>query len=140
MDKYEIDGTTRVSDYIEYPLPRNDPREGQMRYFTSGFIFLQDRIEHAIIQIQTNQQQLPEMYMNQIPGPCVMFDTFLFSLAPSFSLFMNLAFVFSCAMIVKSIVHEKERRLKETMRTMVSLFFSVHLFSINILFDLMSNF
>jgi ATP-binding cassette subfamily A (ABC1) protein 1 len=68
MDKYEIDGTTRLEDYIEIPLPRNDPREGMMRYFTSGFIFLQDRIEQAIIKIQTNQDQLPEMYMNQIPG------------------------------------------------------------------------
>ena len=68
MDKYEIDGTTRLEDYVEIPLPRNDPREGQMKYFTSGFIFLQDRIEQAIIKIQTNQDQLPEMYMNQIPG------------------------------------------------------------------------
>jgi hypothetical protein len=40
------------------------------------------------------------------------------AIAQLFPLFMILSFVYTCAMIVKSIVFEKERRLKETMRTM----------------------
>ena len=40
------------------------------------------------------------------------------AIAQLFPLFMILSFVYTCAMIVKSVVHEKERRLKETMRTM----------------------
>lgn len=118
MDKFVIDSTERIEDYVEVPLPRNDPRAGQMKYFTSGFIFLQDRIEQSITMLQTMNDQLPGMFMQQFPGPCLVFDTFLFAIAPSYPLFMNLAFVYACAMIIKSIVHEKERRLKETMRTM----------------------
>lgn len=118
MDKFVIDSTERIKDYVEIPLPRNDPRAGQMKYFTSGFIFLQDRIEQSIAALQTYREQLPSMFMQQFPGPCVMFDTFLFAIGPSYPLFMNLAFVFACAMIIKSIVYEKEKRLKETMRTM----------------------
>lgn len=117
MDKFKVDDTSRIKDYTEIPIPRTEPLE-QMQYFSSGFIFLQDRIERAIIQLHSNQQDLPQMYTEQIPSPCSVFDQFLFGLGPSFPLFMNLAFVFACAMIVKSIVHEKERRLKETMRTM----------------------
>ena len=118
MDKFVIDTTERLKDYVEYPLPRNDPRIGQMKYFTSGFIFLQDRIERSIAMLQSMTDDLPGVFMQQFPGPCLIFDTFLFGVGPSYPLFMNLAFVYACAMIIKSIVHEKERRLKETMRTM----------------------
>lgn len=120
MDKAKVDDTTRLKDYRETPLPRNDPRYGMTKYFTSGFIYLQDKIERAIIELQSknDQQQFPQMYTEQIPGPCVLFDAFLFSIGPTFPLFMNLAFVFSCAVIVKSVVYEKEKRLKETMRIM----------------------
>jgi ATP-binding cassette subfamily A (ABC1) protein 1 len=118
MDKFVIDTTTRLRDYVEIPLPRNDPRIGQMKYFTSGFIFLQDKIEQSIASLQAMTENLPSMFMQQFPNPCFEFDTFLFAIGPSYPLYMNLAFVFSCAMIIKSIVYEKERRLKETMRTM----------------------
>ena len=119
MDKFKVDDTRKLKDHRENPLPRNDPRYGMTKYFTSGFIYLQDKIERAIIELQSeSDQQLPQIYTEQIPGPCVLFDSFTFSVGPSFPLFMNLAFVFSCAMTVKSIVHEKERKLKETMRIM----------------------
>ena len=36
----------------------------------------------------------------------------------TFPLFMTLAWVYSASMIIKSIVYEKEQRLKETMRVM----------------------
>lgn len=118
MDKFVIDTTERIKDYVETPLPRNDPRSGHMKYFTSGFIYLQDRIEQSIAALQSMSEDLPGMFMQQFSSPCFVFDTFLFAIGPSFPLYMNLAFVFTCAMIIKSIVYEKERRLKETMRTM----------------------
>lgn len=119
MDKNKVDNTQYIKDYTEVPYPRNDPVDS-MKYFTSGFIYLQDKIEQAIIQIQAKHENLPlpEMYTAQTPTPCFVFDVFLFGMGPSYPLYMNLAFVFACAMIVKSIVYEKEKRLKETMRTM----------------------
>lgn len=117
MDSSKIDSTKRLRDFFETPIPRTNPTR-DMKYFTSGYIFLQDKIEQAIIKLQSNRTQLPGMYMQQFPSPCYTYDTFFMAIAGLFPLFMILSFVYTCAMIVKSIVREKERRLKETMKTM----------------------
>lgn len=137
MDSSRLDSTKRLKDFFETPIPRTSP--SVMKYFTSGFIFLQDKIEQAIIKLQSNRTVLPGMVMQQFPSyaftfqlsisrwcsfkhlrcrPCYVYDTFFVAIAQLFPLFMILSFVYTCAMIVKSVVHEKERRLKETMRTM----------------------
>lgn len=117
MDSYKIDTTKRIRDVFRTPIPRIDARI-DMRYFTSGFIYLQDVIERAIVTHHTDREKLPGIYMQQFPSPCYVFDTFFIAISQLFPLFMILSFVYTCAMIVKSVVHEKERRLKETMRTM----------------------
>ncbi|XP_046677344.1 ATP-binding cassette sub-family A member 7-like [Homalodisca vitripennis] len=43
---------------------------------------------------------------------------FVIAISRTFPLFMVLSWVYTCAMIVKSVVYEKEQRLKETMRVM----------------------
>lgn len=117
MDSSKIDSTKRLRDFFEIPAPRINPTT-DMKYFSSGYIFLQDKIEHAIIKLHSNRTTLPGMFMQQFPSPCYTYDTFFMALAGLFPLFMILSFVYTCAMIVKSIVREKERRLKETMKTM----------------------
>lgn len=47
-----------------------------------------------------------------------MLSRFLRVLNRSLPLFMTLAWIYSVAMIIKGVVHEKEARLKETMRIM----------------------
>ena len=47
---------------------------------------------------------------------CFFLFSFIVGLGNSMPLFMTLAWVYSIAMIVKSIVHEKELRLKEVMK------------------------
>lgn len=49
---------------------------------------------------------------------CSISPRFLRVLNRSLPLFMTLAWIYSVAMIVKGVVHEKETRLKETMKTM----------------------
>ena len=66
MDSGKIDSTKRLKDFFETPIPRNSPSD--MKYFTSGFIFLQDKIEQAIIRLQTNRTSLPGMVMQQFPS------------------------------------------------------------------------
>jgi len=117
MDSHKIDSTKSVKDRFHSPNPRSDPRI-DMKYFASGFIYLQDMIDGAIIKEHTQRPHLPGMYMQQVPSSCYVFDTFFVAISQLFPLFMILSFVYTCAMIVKSVVHEKERRLKETMRTM----------------------
>ena len=47
-----------------------------------------------------------------MPYPCYIEDRFIIAIARTFPLFMTLAWVFSASMIIKSIVYEKEQRLK----------------------------
>ena len=117
MESYRTDSTKFISDFFDGPRPRSHPR-WHMKYFTSGFIILQDLIDQAIIKAQTGRNELPKMYMQQFPSPCYVFDTFFEGISNMFPIFMILSFVFSCSMTIKSIVREKELRLKETMRTM----------------------
>ena len=44
--------------------------------------------------------------------------SFVLAISRTFPLFMTLSWVYTSAMIIKSVVHEKERRLRETMRAM----------------------
>ena len=77
-------------------------------------------VEHAIIAEHTgrNISSLPGVTLQQMPYPCYIEDRFIIAIARTFPLFMTLAWVYSASMIIKSIVHEKEMRLKETMRVM----------------------
>ena len=58
------------------------------------------------------------MSLQQFPYPCSVDDRFILAISRTFPLFMTLSWIYSSAMIIKSIVYEKERRLKETMRVM----------------------
>ena len=80
----------------------------------------QDLLDHAIISEQSGRplEDLPGMSLQQFPYPCSVDDRFILAISRTFPLFMTLSWIYSSAMIIKSIVYEKERRLKETMRVM----------------------
>ncbi|XP_042338907.1 phospholipid-transporting ATPase ABCA1-like, partial [Plectropomus leopardus] len=99
------------------PGPRADPFE-DMRYIWGGFSYLQDVIEHGIIRALTGTKEKTGVYIQQMPYPCYVDDIFLRVMSRSMPLFMTLAWMYSVAIILKSVVYEKEARLKETMRIM----------------------
>ncbi|XP_052825678.1 phospholipid-transporting ATPase ABCA7 isoform X2 [Octopus bimaculoides] len=117
MDADKVDSTQRIRDKWWTPGPRPRPLPDQ-KYFTHGFIFLQDMIDHAIIGQQTGQDVTSGIYTQQFPYPCYLEDKFTKTISKSLPLFMVLAWIFSVAMIVKSVVYEKEKRLKEVMKIM----------------------
>ena len=84
------------------------------------FSYFQDLLDHAIISQQSGRplEDLPGMSLQQFPYPCSVDDRFILAISRTFPLFMTLSWIYSSAMIIKSIVYEKERRLKETMRVM----------------------
>ena len=50
-------------------------RGGQSNYFYYGFAWLQDQIERAIIEVQTNQTVVnPGLYVQEMPYPCYLDD------------------------------------------------------------------
>uniref|UniRef100_A0A8B9I1A9 ATP-binding cassette, sub-family A (ABC1), member 4b n=1 Tax=Astyanax mexicanus TaxID=7994 RepID=A0A8B9I1A9_ASTMX len=99
------------------PGPRADPME-DLRYIWGGFAYLQDMIEHGILKIQTGQDWPMGVYVQQMPYPCYVDDMFMLTLNRCFPIFMVLAWIYSVSMMVKSIVLEKEMRLKETLKAM----------------------
>ncbi len=87
-------------------------------YFTFGFIYIQDMLEKAIVELKTNQESAYGLSMQMQPYPCYINDKFVMAISRSFPLFMVLAWIYTVAMMCKDIVYEKEMRLKEFMRVM----------------------
>ncbi|XP_054620921.1 retinal-specific phospholipid-transporting ATPase ABCA4a isoform X3 [Dunckerocampus dactyliophorus] len=117
MDIDAVERTNKVKDRYWDPGPRADPMD-DLRYVWGGFAYLQDIIEHGIIRTQTGKEWPLGVYLQQMPYPCYVDDLFMLTLNRCFPVFMVLAWVYSVSMIVKSIVLEKELRLKETLKVM----------------------
>ncbi|XP_047424587.1 retinal-specific phospholipid-transporting ATPase ABCA4a isoform X2 [Mugil cephalus] len=115
MDIDVVERTNKVKDRYWDPGPRADPLD-DLRYIWGGFAYLQDIIEHGIIKTQTGKEWPLGVYLQQMPYPCYVDDLFMLTLSRCFPIFMVLAWVYSASMIVKSIVLEKELRLKETLK------------------------
>ncbi|XP_061690398.1 phospholipid-transporting ATPase ABCA1-like isoform X3 [Syngnathoides biaculeatus] len=117
MDIDNVERTNKIKDAYWDPGPRADPFE-DMRYIWGGFSYLQDVIEHALVRAMTDTKEKTGVYIQQMPYPCYVDDIFLRVMSRSMPLFMTLAWMFSVSIILKSVVYEKEARLKETMRIM----------------------
>ncbi|XP_075994204.1 retinal-specific phospholipid-transporting ATPase ABCA4a [Genypterus blacodes] len=117
MDIDAVERTNKVKDRYWDPGPRADPMD-DLRYVWGGFAYLQDIIEHGVIKTQTGKEWPLGVYLQQMPYPCYVDDLFMLTLNRCFPIFMVLAWVYSVSMTVKSIVLEKELRLKETLKAM----------------------
>ncbi|XP_051789234.1 retinal-specific phospholipid-transporting ATPase ABCA4 isoform X1 [Erpetoichthys calabaricus] len=117
MDIDAVERTNKIKDRYWDPGPRADPMD-DLRYIWGGFAYLQDMIEHGIIRSQTDKDVTLGVYVQQMPYPCYVDDLFMLTLNRCFPIFMVLAWIYSVSMTVKSIVLEKELRLKETLKAM----------------------
>ncbi|KAL3869286.1 hypothetical protein ACJMK2_041989, partial [Sinanodonta woodiana] len=120
MDSDKVDSTKRVMDKYNRPGPRRKP-PFDTKYITYGFAYIQDMLEHAIIELQTGIGTLQDgvgIILQQFPYPCYIEDKFVNAISRTLPLFMVLAWVLTTAMLCKSIVYEKENRLKEVMKIM----------------------
>ncbi|NXS77695.1 ABCA1 protein, partial [Erpornis zantholeuca] len=117
MDIDDVTRTNKIKDRFWDPGPAADPFS-DLRYVWGGFVYIQDLVEQAVVRVQTGAAPRTGVYLQQMPYPCYVDDVFLRVLNRSLPLFMTLAWIYSVAMIIKGVVHEKETRLKETMKTM----------------------
>lgn len=98
-----------------FPGPRNWGYE----YYQFGFVWLQDILERAMVNLYTDKDVTePGTYIHQFPYPCYIQDQFLFMIEHVMPLCMAISWVYSVAMLVQNVVYEKEKRLKEVMKTM----------------------
>ncbi|XP_016065318.1 PREDICTED: retinal-specific ATP-binding cassette transporter [Miniopterus natalensis] len=115
MDIDVVEKTNKIKDRYWDSGPRADPVE-DFRYIWGGFAYLQDMIEQGITRSQVQSEVPVGIYLQQMPYPCFVDDSFMIILNRCFPIFMVLAWIYSVSMTVKSIVLEKELRLKETLK------------------------
>ena len=116
MNAYHVHDTSFTQDKF-YTYSRTDCIYCNL-YFLYGFIYIQDLTEKAIIETKTNKSQNYGIIGQMHPYPCYVNDKFMNVLSRTLPLFMVLAWIYTVAMMVKDIVYEKEKRLKEFMRVM----------------------
>ncbi|XP_071097331.1 ATP-binding cassette sub-family A member 2-like isoform X1 [Haliotis cracherodii] len=103
----------RKQTWYPGPGPSSHP------YYEFGFVWIQDIVERAIIDVQVERDVVePGTYAQQFPYPCFMYDQFVFMIEHVMPLCLTISWVYSVAMLVQSIVYEKEQRLKEVMKMM----------------------
>ncbi|XP_067415194.1 phospholipid-transporting ATPase ABCA7 [Emydura macquarii macquarii] len=117
MDIDDVTRTNKIKDRFWDPGPAADPFS-DLRYVWGGFVYVQDLVERAITRVLSGSARRTGIYLQQMPYPCYVDDVFLRVLNRSLPLFMTLAWIYSVAMIIKGVVHEKEACLKETMKIM----------------------
>ncbi|XP_074154864.1 glucosylceramide transporter ABCA12 [Sminthopsis crassicaudata] len=109
--------TSSLRNKLWAPGPHNSPSQNQI--YGRAFIYLQDSIERAIIELQTgrNSQEIA-VQVQAIPYPCFMKDNFLTSVSYSLPIVLMVAWVVFIAAFVKKLVYEKDLRLHEYMKMM----------------------
>ncbi|XP_028846573.1 ATP-binding cassette sub-family A member 12 isoform X2 [Denticeps clupeoides] len=87
--------------------------------YNRGFVYLQESIDRAIIEIQTGAPvSEPAVQLQAFPYPCFPKDKYLESISFAFPLVLMIAWVLFIAHFVKMLVHERELRLHEYMKMM----------------------
>ena len=86
-------------------------------YAETGFLALQYAVDSAIILTKNPARGAPlladyKLFMQRMPYPPVVKDPLIISIQRQLPLFLILGFILSSLMTVKSIVYEKEKKLK----------------------------
>ncbi|ODN05472.1 ATP-binding cassette sub-family A member 3, partial [Orchesella cincta] len=107
---------------LYYHVNQARQRGGEPGYWQEGFLYLQSKIDMAIAKIAAPTQAAVldefDVRLSRYPYPSYIDDVFVVALQSQLPLFLVLSFIYPIINISKSIVHEKERRLKESMKMM----------------------
>ncbi|XP_039428969.1 phospholipid-transporting ATPase ABCA1-like [Culex pipiens pallens] len=88
-------------------------------YFREGFLSIQHFIFRAFLEAKkTVNKELPEVHVQRFPYPPFLEDSFPSSLTTFLPISVMLAFIYPCISIVKSVLFEKEKQIKEAMKIM----------------------
>ncbi|XP_061814826.2 phospholipid-transporting ATPase ABCA1-like [Nerophis lumbriciformis] len=115
MDIDKLERTNKLKERSWSPGAR-DNAFNDLRYIWGGFAYLQDMIDHGIIRVLTSKTQTLGVFVQQMPYPCYVDDTFIRGIGGVLPMFLVLAFMYTTCMTIKGLVLEKELRLKEVLR------------------------
>uniref|UniRef100_A0A1B0G2X8 ABC transporter domain-containing protein n=1 Tax=Glossina morsitans morsitans TaxID=37546 RepID=A0A1B0G2X8_GLOMM len=113
--------TTKLFLPFDISGPRNiNSTDGGLPvgYLREGFLPVQHAVSMAYMKLLTDQNDIPNVYMQRYPYPEHIFDPLLQGLAAMMPFIILMSFIYPCTCIVKSITAEKEKQLKEVMKIM----------------------
>ncbi|XP_058565915.1 phospholipid-transporting ATPase ABCA3 [Neofelis nebulosa] len=117
--------TTSLFPLFPNPGPREpaSPDGGEPGYIREGFLAVQHAVDRAIMQYHANASthQLFEkltVIAKRFPYPPFISDPFLVAMQYQLPLLLVLSLTYSSLTVIRAVVQEKERRLKEYMRMM----------------------
>ncbi|PIK35854.1 putative ATP-binding cassette sub-family A member 2-like [Apostichopus japonicus] len=117
MDSARTPTTRDLLELYWYPTSRSD--FATQEQYLHGYVFLQDLVERAIIQLHAdNGLELSDVYIQQMPYPCHQNDRFLFIATIIFPLLFIVGFLVLIAIMTHQLVYEKERGIEELMKVM----------------------
>lgn len=117
--------TTSLFPLFPSPGPREpaSPDGGEPGYIREGFLAVQHAVDRAIMQYHTNASahrlfEKLTVIAKRFPFPPFISDPFLVAIQYQLPLLLMLSFIYTSLTIIRAVVQEKERKLKEYMRMM----------------------
>uniref|UniRef100_A0A3P8WEF2 ATP binding cassette subfamily A member 3 n=1 Tax=Cynoglossus semilaevis TaxID=244447 RepID=A0A3P8WEF2_CYNSE len=117
--------TLSLFPLFQLPGPREqyDKQGGTPGYFREGFLAVQHAVDLAIMHAYNRTSAAPllrqiRVVLSRFPFPPFMYDVFILAIQNQLPLLLVLSFTYTSLNIVRSVVQEKERKLKEYMRMM----------------------
>ncbi|KAK8753744.1 hypothetical protein OTU49_001413 [Cherax quadricarinatus] len=102
------------------PRDRDNNYGGRPGYYDEGFLAIQHAVDMSIIEYFTGKN--PDVFfsveMQRMPYPPFIDDNYLVALQAWLPFVLLLSYIYPAINIVKSVVYEKERKLKESMKMM----------------------
>ncbi|XP_026563515.1 ATP-binding cassette sub-family A member 12 isoform X1 [Pseudonaja textilis] len=109
--------TKRIREKVWTGGPHNSASQSQI--YSRAFVYIQDSIDRAIIELQTGKSAEDiAVQVQATPYPCYNKDMFLTSVTYSLPFTLMAAWILFIASFVKKLVQEKDLRLYEYMKMM----------------------
>ncbi|XP_061740845.1 phospholipid-transporting ATPase ABCA3 [Nerophis ophidion] len=105
------------------PREQYDKEGGTPGYFREGFLAVQHAVDRAIMRsynrtAANNLLAKTQVVLSRFPYPAFIYDVFILAIQNQLPLLLVLSFTYTSLNIVRAVVQEKERKLKEYMRMM----------------------
>ncbi|KAM4530271.1 phospholipid-transporting ATPase ABCA3 isoform 1-T1 [Odontesthes bonariensis] len=117
--------TLSLFPLFQLPGPREqyDKEGGTPGYFREGFLAVQHAVDLAIMRSYNRTAATPllrqiRVVLSRFPYPAFIYDVFILAIQNQLPLLLVLSFTYTSLNIVRAVVQEKERKLKEYMRMM----------------------
>uniref|UniRef100_A0A671T843 ABC transporter domain-containing protein n=1 Tax=Sinocyclocheilus anshuiensis TaxID=1608454 RepID=A0A671T843_9TELE len=117
--------TLHLFPLIQLPGPReqHEPHGGTPGYYREGFLQVQHAVDRAIMKAYNSTAaaallKRAQVLLARFPYPAFIYDVFILAIQNQLPLLLVLSFTYTSLNIVRAVVQEKERKLKEYMRMM----------------------